>query len=76
MIPVKNRIELVTLKDVMDFVNAVSQVDGEVYLVDKYRKYKVSAKSQLAAMLASAEWSEINVESEVDCYELIKKWVK
>ena len=72
----KNRVELVTLKDVMDFVNAVSQVNGEVYLVDKHRQYKVSAKSQLAAMLASAEWNEIHIESEVDCYELIKKWVK
>jgi hypothetical protein len=75
MITVRNRIELITLKDVTDFVNAVSKVEGEVYLVDKNRKYKVSAKSQLAAMLASAEWKEIHIESDVDCYELIKKWV-
>ena len=71
----KNRIELVTMTDVTEFVNAVSQVDGEVYLIDKNRKFKVNAKSQLATILAFAEWSEIHVESDVDCYEQIKKWV-
>ena len=71
----KNRIELITMTDVTEFVNAVSQVDGEVYLTDRHKSYKVSAKSQLAAMLASAEWKETWVESEVDCYEQIKKWV-
>lgn len=71
----KNRIELVTMTDVTEFVNAVSQVDGEVYLIDKNRKFKVNAKSQLATILAFAEWNEIHVESDVDCYEQIKKWV-
>lgn len=71
----KMRIDLVTMSDVTNFVNAVSQVDGEVYLIDKNRKFKVNAKSMLACLLSQAEWKETWVESEVDCYEQIKKWV-
>ena len=71
----KNRIELVTMSDVTEFVNAISQVEGEVYLEDKNRKFKVSAKSMLACLLSQAEWSEVWVVSETDCYEIIKKWV-
>lgn len=71
----KNRIELVTMTDVIEFVNAVSQVDGEVYLIDKNRKFKVNAKSVIGCLLSQAEWEETWIESEGDCYELIKKWV-
>ncbi len=71
----KNRINLVTMRDITDFVAAISKVNGDVYLVDRFHKFKVNAKSQLAAMLASAEWSETYIESETDCYELVKKWI-
>lgn len=71
----KNKIDLVGLKDVMAFVAAINTVDVDVYLVDRTHRFKVNAKSQLAALLASAEWNETWVECEEDIYELIKKWV-
>ncbi len=72
----KNKIELVTMKDVTDFINAVSNIDSEVYLTDPRHKFKVSAKSQLAAALAMAEWDNIFVECEKDIYQTIKKWIR
>jgi len=71
----KNRIELVGMKDVMAFVAAVNTVSADVYLVDRFHRFKVNAKSQLAAILASAEWNETYIECEEDIYELVKKWV-
>lgn len=71
----KNKIDLVGLKDVMAFVAAINTVDVDVYLIDRAHRFKVNAKSQLAALLASAEWTETWVECEKDIYELIKKWV-
>lgn len=71
----KNKIDLVGLKDVMAFVAAINTVDVDVYLVDRTHRFKVNAKSQLAALLASAEWNETWVECEEDIYELIKEWV-
>lgn len=71
----KNKIELVGLKDVMAFVAAVSTVNTDVYLVDRFHKFKVNAKSQLAAILATAEWNETFIECEEDIYELVKRWV-
>ena len=71
----KNRIDLVGFKDVMAFVAAINTVDVDVYLVDRTHRFKVNAKSQLAALLASTEWSETWIECEKDIYELIKKWV-
>ena len=59
----------------MAFVAAINTVDVDVYLVDRTHRFKVNAKSQLAALLASAEWNETWVECEEDIYELIKKWV-
>ena len=71
----KNRIDLVGFKDIQAFIAAINSVKADVYLVDRFHKFKVNAKSQLAAMLASCEWSETWVECEEDIYELIKKWV-
>lgn len=71
----RNKIDLVGFKDIQAFIAAISVVDVDVFLVDKFHKFKVNAKSQLAAMLASCEWSETYVECEKDIYELIKKWV-
>lgn len=72
----KIKIELVTLTDVQDFVKAMEAVGDEVYLVDGDHKFKVSGKSVIGAMLASAEWKSTYIESEADLYEKVKKWAK
>ena len=71
----KVRIELITLTDVTDFCNAVSSLPYDVYLIDKKHSFKVNAKSTIGCLLSQAEWEETWLESEGDCYELIKKWV-
>ena len=71
----KIKIELITLTDVKNFVAAASNVNGDVYLVDRNHRYRINAKSTLGCLLAQAEWSEIWVESETDCYSSIKEWV-
>lgn len=71
----KNRIELCTLKDVNEFCASLANFDGDVYLVDSTHSFKVNAKSQIACLLAQAEWNQTYVQSDKDCYELIKKWV-
>lgn len=71
----KNKIELVTLTDVKNFVTAAASIDADIYLVDRNHRYRINAKSTLGCLLAQAEWSEIWVESDVDCYSTIKDWV-
>lgn len=63
------------MSDVNGLCNAVSGVIPDVYLVDRVHRFKVNAKSQLACMLASAQWSEIYIECEEDIYSIIEKWV-
>jgi hypothetical protein len=71
----KNRIELITLTDVKEFVDAAMSIDGDVYLVDNKRKYRVSAKSIIGVLLSQSEWASTYVESEVDCYNTFSKWI-
>lgn len=71
----RNKIELVTLTDVKNFVAAATSIDADIYLVDRNHRYRINAKSTLGCLLAQAEWSEIWVESDVDCYSIVKDWV-
>lgn len=68
----KFKINLVTMSDVRDFVNAVSDISNEVYLKDG-SQFCVSAHSLLGAM-CSVEWKETWVECEEDIYNRISKW--
>lgn len=70
----KYRIELVTMTDCNQFVEAVSHVKGNVILEDG-RGYRVSAKSFVGA-LASTEWDNLYCISDTDIYTAISKWVK
>lgn len=70
----KYRIELVTMTDCNQFVEAVSHVKGNVVLEDG-RGYRVSAKSFIGA-LAATEWDNLYCISEEDIYTSIQKWVK
>lgn len=70
----KYRIELVTMTDCNQFVEAVSHVKGNVVLEDG-RGYRVSAKSFIGA-LAATEWDNLYCISDTDIYTAISKWVK
>lgn len=71
----RNKIRLNTLTDINDFITAISDVEVDVFLVDPIHRYKINAKSQLACMLAGAEWNSTWVECEKDIYHLIERWV-
>ncbi len=70
----KARIELNTMKDVTDFVAAVTQHPGQVFLTDG-KHQQICAKSQLGAVLAKMEWDEIYCVSEEDISGSIVKWI-
>lgn len=70
----KYHIELVTATDCFQFVNAITDFEGDIYLTDG-KTFKLSAKSILGA-LASTEWTETYAESDTECYSVIQQWVK
>lgn len=70
----KYRIELVTMTDCNQFVEAVSHIKGNIVLEDG-RGYRVSAKSFIGA-LAATEWDNLYCISDTDIYTAISKWVK
>ena len=71
---VKYKIELVTTSDIIEFVNAVTGVEGYVKLMDD-EGFCVNGKSLLGAM-ASVEWNSLYCVSENDIYSRIKKFCK
>lgn len=68
----KHKIELITTTDIMDFVNTVSAVSGEVKLIDD-AGFCVNGKSLLGAM-ASVEWKSLYCVSNEDIYTRIQKY--
>ena len=66
------KINLVGYKDVVNFVNLVSSVNGEVDIVSG--RWRCTAKSLLFG-LGSLEWGEVWCESEVEVYHLIKDYI-
>ena len=66
------KIELVTMSDVITFVNIATSIKEPVYLVGE--DFKVSAKSLLGVRY-SMEWNEIWCECEKDIYTKIEKFV-
>ena len=68
------KLELVTTKDIMDFVNSVTGIKGSVKLVDE-SGFCVNGKSLLGAM-ASVEWNELYCVSDEDIYARISKFCK
>lgn len=71
---VRYRIELVTTSDIVEFVNAVTDVKGYVKLMDD-EGFCVNGKSLLGAM-ASVEWKSLYCVSENDIYSRIKKFCR
>lgn len=70
----KFKIMLITKKDCVDFVKAVTKVNGKVILEDG-EGFRVNGKSLLGAALASVEWDDLWVISEEDIYSLVRPWV-
>ena len=68
----KHKIELITTTDIMDFVNTVSTVSGDVKLIDD-AGFCVNGKSLLGAM-ASVEWKSLYCISDEDIYTKILKY--
>lgn len=68
----KYRIELVTIKDIKDFVEDVSKVKGEVLLVDG-NGMCVNAKS-IIGVVAALEWSSLYVVSQCEIQSEIGKY--
>lgn len=68
----KYRIELVTGKDMMDFVQTVIPLKGEIKLTDGHGLC-VNAKSILGAV-ATVEWNTLYCQSENDIGEHIAKY--
>lgn len=66
------KIELVTMSDVIAFVNIANSIKEPVYLVGE--DFKVSAKSLLGVRY-SMEWNEVWCECEKDIYTKIEKFV-
>ena len=67
------RIDLVTTTDVKNFVNAVSQVDEDVTLIDSV-KHCVNGKSLLGVMY-SLEWDEVYCICSKDISGLLLPWL-
>ena len=71
----RNRIQLETLSDIVNFCNTVNKLDVNVYLVDSHHRYRVNAKSQMSCLLATSEWNDMWVECDFDIYQAIKTWI-
>lgn len=86
----RQKIELVTLKDVSDFTEAVSQIDEEVTLIGKDengKDWSISGKSFLASLVLAngveraktkathnVDWNTITCVCDKDIYSVISKW--
>ena len=70
----RNRINLLGFNDIKEFVRICSSIDGNISLYCPMNGYKVSAKS-LLGVLASMEWSEVWIESDVDCYSALEQFI-
>lgn len=70
----KFKVNLVTMKDCTDFVNAVSGIEGKITL-ESSNGFCVNAKSLIGA-LAAAEWDDMWCVYDNDSiYQYIRKWV-
>lgn len=70
----RNRINLLGFNDIKEFVRICSSIDGNINLYCPSNDYRVSAKSLLGG-LASMEWAEVWVESDVDCYSALERFI-
>jgi len=70
----KYKIRLETQTDILNFVNIASQMRGNVFLTDG-EHFKLNAKSLLGVMYSAAEWENIFVEAEEECFIEFKNFI-
>lgn len=68
----KYKLDLVTTSDIVSFVNAVTDVEGSVKLVDD-TGFCINGKSLLGAM-ATVEWNTLYCVADEDIYSKIKNF--
>ena len=67
------KINVDTMSKIQAFVSICTKLGGNIKLTDG-QDYCVNARS-LLGILASADWSEVYVESEEDIYQYIREFV-
>lgn len=71
----RNKVNLLGMKDVRKFYDIVCGIEGNIFLCDG-RGSKVNAKSWLGCVLAVSEWENIYIESDVDCYFAVEAFIE
>lgn len=66
------KIRLDTQREVMEFINIISELPYDIYVTDGYSR--VSPKSVIFA-LAVFQWKNLSVESNADIYTKIEKFI-
>ena len=59
----KNKICLLGMKDIKNFLNIISDLDGKIELFNPKTNYRINARSLLGLIMASSEWSGVFHES-------------
>lgn len=70
----KNKINLITMTDLIEFQKICEDTEGKIEVYCGKKGYRTNAKSILGCM-AALEYEDMWVESEVDIYSKIQKWV-
>ncbi|MBR5448168.1 MAG: hypothetical protein IKV40_07060 [Clostridia bacterium] len=67
------KVELPTGADVIEFNKTATRFPGKVHLVNGSKR--LNAKSFLCVHLAKVAWSEIYIESDVDCFKEFRRFI-
>lgn len=70
----RNKINLVTMTDITEFVRICEAAEGRIELFCGKKGYRVNARSMLGC-LAALEFDEMWVDSDNDIYDKIEKFV-
>lgn len=73
----KNKIRLDTIRDVTEFVNIVASLPENVSVkITDNKAFAINGRSYMGVMYASAEFCQLYVESDVDIYDKIDKFIE
>ena len=70
----KNKINLVTMTDITEFVRICEGIEGRIELFCGKNGYRVNARSILGC-LAALEFDEMWIDSDEDIYDKIEKFI-
>lgn len=73
----KNKLRLDTMKDVTSFVNIISSLPYDIIVkVTDNKRFSVNGRSFMGVTYASAEFDQLYVESNVDIYDKIDRFIE